>query len=161
MLYSRDGGESFESAGEGSQIWRAGSVMFTPEAILWGTDIGIDHEEQPNYLVRWDRSTHALSKLMQIDGPAYYSTQSTQGVAAIGTAVEGGKNEADGHLRLYWSEDHNHWQSIRLWRRWPAPGLFGPATIQFPASDAPLSHLFFNVSFIMSANDGSLFEVVF
>lgn len=160
MLYSRDGGESFESVGEGLQTWRAGSVIFTPEAVLWGTDIGIDHEDQPNYLVRWDRSTHALHRLMQIDGPAYYSAQSAQGVVAVGTAVERGKNQTDGHLRLYWSEDHHNWQSIRLWRRWPAPGLLGPATIQFPASDAPLSHLFFNVNFVMSANDGSLFELV-
>jgi hypothetical protein len=160
LLYSRDGGESFEAAGEGSQIWRAVSVMFTPEAVLWGTDIGIDHEDQPNYLVRWDRSTRLLSKLIKIDGPAYYSTQSAQGILAVGTAVEGGKNEKDGYLRVYWSENGYDWQKIRLWRKWPAPGLLGPATIMFPVSDAPLPHLLFNVSFVMSAHDGSLFEVV-
>jgi hypothetical protein len=161
LLCSRNGGESFESVGEGAQIWRAVSVMFTPEAVFWATDIGRDHDSQPNYLVRWDRSTHLLSRLMQIDAPAYYSTQTADGRLAVGTAVEGGKNETDGYLRLYWSENHCTWQSIRLWPRWPAPGIFGPATIQFPAGDATLSRLLFGVSFVASANDGSLFEAVF
>ncbi len=76
---------------EEEQIWRAVSVMFTPEAIFWGTDIGIDRDDQPNYLVRWDRSTGLLSKLIPIDGPAYYSARSTQGIAAVATAVEGGE----------------------------------------------------------------------
>ncbi len=161
LLFSRDGGESFELAGGGSQIWRAVSVMFTPEAIFWGTDIGIDRDDQPNYLVRWDRSTGLLSKLIPIDGPAYYSARSTQGIAAVATAVEGGRNEKDRYLRLYWSRDYHEWQSIHLWRRWPAPGILGPAVIAFPVSDAPLPRLLFNVSLAMSAHSGSLFEAVF
>jgi hypothetical protein len=161
IAYSRDGGESFHMIGTGSQVWRAVSVLFTPEAVLWGTDSGFDHDHRRNYIVRWDRSTQVLERLMPIDGPAYYSTQTSQSTLAIGTAVEGGKNEKDGCVHLYWTKDHYTWRNIRLWPRWPLPGLLGPATISFPSSDVPSSRLLFNASFVRSKYNGSLFEVVF
>ena len=157
--YSRDGGASFEPIGGGSQIWRAVSVLFTPEAIFWGTDIGIDHPDQPNYLVRWERSTQVLHRLMQIVGPAYYSAQTAEGILAIGTAVEGGKNQKDKCVHLYLAENDHTWNNIRLWRKWPAPGLLGPSTITFPLSEGPLSRLLFNANFVRSRCDGGLFEM--
>jgi hypothetical protein len=161
MAYSRDGGVNFEAIGGGTQNWRAVSVLFTPEAIFWGTDIGKGRGDQPNHIVRWDRSTHVLHKLMQIDGPAYYSTQTLEGLLVVGTAVERGENVKDKCVHLYWSEDHLGWNNVRLWRRWPLPGLCGPATITFPLSDGPLSRLLFNVNLVLSRHDGSLFEVFF
>lgn len=161
IAYSRDGGLSFETIGGGEQLWRAVSLLFTPEALFWGTDIGIDHDDQPNYLVRWDRKCRRLQRLMPLDGPAYYSAQTAAGALAVGTAVEGGRNEKDGNLHLYWSQDQRHWNNIRLWRRWQLPGLFGPSTLTFPLSNAPLSRLLFNPNFVISRHDGSLFEVVF
>lgn len=157
---SQDGGVSFKVVGEGAQIWRAVSALFTPASVFWGTDIGTKCGTEPNYLVRWDRSTHTLHKLMRIDGPAYYSAQTAAGTLAIGTAVEGGKNEKDGRVHLYWTKDQHVWNNIHLWRRWRVPGAFGPSTITFPLSDAPLSQLLFNPSFVVSRYDGSLFEVV-
>jgi hypothetical protein len=160
ISYSRDGGVSFKAIGGGSQLWRAVSLLFTPEAIFWGTDIGIDHDDQPNYLVRWERSAQMLQKLMPIDGPAYYSAQAADGTWAIGTAVEGGRNEADGRVHLYLTRDQHNWNNLRLWPRWQAPGVFGPATITFPLSDAPLSRLLFNTSLVRSRYNGSFFEVI-
>jgi hypothetical protein len=161
IAYSRDGGETFHLIGGGSQIWRAVSVMITPKAIFWGTDIGIDHEGQRNYLIRWDRSTQKLEKILTIDGPAYYSTQTIQGTMVVGKAVEGGKNEKDQCVHLYWTKDHINWQDMCLWPKYPAPGIFGPATISFPSSDALQSRLLFNVRFIRSRYNGSLFELLF
>jgi hypothetical protein len=160
IAYSRDGGVTFETIGGEEKHWRAVSVLFTPEAILWGTDIG-SKNDQPNYIVRWDRSTHALDKLIQIDGPAYYSTQTLGGLLVVGTAVELGENEKDRNVHLYWSEDHHEWNNVCLWRRWPIPGLFGSATITFPSSTEPLTHLLFNVNLVLSRFNGSLFEIVF
>jgi hypothetical protein len=157
---SQDGGVSFEAIGGGAQIWRAASVLFTPEAILWGTDIGVDHDDQPNHLVRWERSTRVLQTLMCIDGPAYYSAQTAEGTLAIGTAVERGRNEKDRCVHLYLTKDQQTWNNIRLWSRWRVPAAFGPATITFPQSDAPLSRLLFNASCVRSRYDGSLFEIV-
>jgi hypothetical protein len=160
IVLSQDGGVSFEAIGGGSQVWRAVSVLFTPEAILWGTDIGIGHDDQSNYLVRWDRSMRVAQRLMRIDGPAYYSAQTSLGILAIGTAVERGKNEKDGRVHLYWTKDKIVWNNIRLWPRWRLPGVFGPSTITFPLSNAPPSRLLFNSNFVMSRFNGSLFEVI-
>jgi hypothetical protein len=157
---SQDGGVSFQTIGGGSQIWRATSILFTPEAILWGTDIGVDHDDQPNYLVRWERSTRALQTLTGIDGPAFYSAQTADGTMAVGTAIERGRNEKDGRVHLYVTKDQRTWNNIRLWPRWQVPGVFGPSTITFPLSNAPLSRLLFNASFVRSRHDGSLFELV-
>ena len=157
---SRDGGVSFSAVGRGSQIWRAVSALFTPEAILWGTDIGMGDADQPNYIVRWDRSTGALEKLMQTSGPVYYSAQTLDGVLVIGRAVEKGQNETDRNVHLYWSRDHHTWESVRLWRRYPSPAVCGPAAITFPVSNEPLPRLFFNVQMVLSRHNGSMFEFV-
>jgi hypothetical protein len=157
---SRDGGISFEAIGGGTQLWRAVSVIFTPAAVFWGTDIGADQQGEPNHIVRWDRSARSLQTLMKIHGPAYYSTQMLDGRLAIGTAVERAEDELEKRLHLYWTQNGYDWHGVHLWPKWPAPGLLGPSTITFPLSDLPLPRLLFNANFIRSRFDGSLFEII-
>ncbi len=160
IAYSADGGVTFQTIGRGSQIWRAVSLLFTPEAVFWGTDAGIDAGAQENYLVRWDRATHSLQKIQPIDGPAYYSAQLADGTLALGTAVEGGRNEKDGRVHLYWSKDGGVWQNVPLWKKWPLPERFGHAILTFPQSGAAPSRLFFNAHFVRSRDNGALFEMI-
>jgi len=160
IAYSRDGGASFEAIGSGSQIWRAVSVLFTPQAVYWGTDIELYSDDQPNYVVRWERSSNRLQKVLRTDGPAYYSAQ-TQDALVVGTAVEVPWNRESKYVHLYWSKDHRVWHSARLWRKWPLPGVCGPATITFPSSPGPLPCLLLNANLVLSRHNGSLFEVSF
>jgi hypothetical protein len=136
-------------------------MLFTPEAVLWGTDIGIDHDSQTNYLIRWERSTQMLHKVVEIDGPAYYSAPAEGGTLAVGTAVEGGKNEKDKRVHLYLLKDHDLLENIPLWRRWPVIGRLATSLVTFPLSTDPLPRLLFNANFVKSRADGALFEVVF
>jgi hypothetical protein len=42
LLRSTDRGESWETVGSGSQLWRAVGITFRPDAVFWGTDAGSD-----------------------------------------------------------------------------------------------------------------------
>ncbi len=160
MLCSRDGGVTFEPIGAGTQDWRAVSVLFTPEAVLWGTDIGMGEASELNYIVRWDRSTRTLRQLAPLVGPAYYSTVTAQGTLVIGTAVERGGNQKDNYVHLYWLNGQGNWNNARLWRKWPLPGVLGPATITFPLGSAPAPRLLFNANLVLSRYNGALAEAV-
>jgi hypothetical protein len=159
IAYSRDGGDTFTPIGQGSQLWRAVSLMFTPDALYWGMDAGVDAEDQINYLVRWDRRTQKLESLQEIAGPAYYSTQLADDILVLGTAVEGGRNEKDKRTHLYWSVNGDEWHDIQLWPKWPAPEILGHAILTFPLSEKPLKRLLLNGHFIRSWNNGALFEI--
>ena len=69
--YSRDEGETFTWIGEGSQTFRAVSLLFTPMAVSWG----MDSPAVPTHLVRWQRATGRLDVSPQLlPSPAYYAT---------------------------------------------------------------------------------------
>jgi hypothetical protein len=157
ISHSHDGGENFQIIGSGSQLWRAGSLLFTPQAIFWGTDIGIDHNDQSNYIIRYDRGTGEIGKILQTQGPAYYSTQLIDGTQVIGTCVEQANDQNDKFIHLLWTRDLDKWNDMRLWAKLMLPNVFGPAIITFPRSDLPLKHLLFNVYLTQKFN-GSLFE---
>ena len=156
---SSDGGASFQTAGGGSQLWRAGSLMFSREAVYWATDIGFDHNKQPNFIVRFDRKTGSLWKVWQTPGPAYYSACLADGTHVTGTCVEQPNPQNDVFLHLLWTKDWEHWNDLRLWPKIWLPPIAGPATITFPLSAAPASQLYFNV-YLTRRNHGALFKLV-
>ncbi len=159
LLCSRDGGVSFEQVGGGTQLWRAGSILFTCEAIFWGTDIGIDHNNQPNFIVKLDRKTRSLQKVLQIEGPVYYSVKLANGMLVVGSCVEEPNQYNDKCLHLYWTQDQNKWSDLRLWPKMMAPKIIGPATITFPLGSSPLKSVLFNVNLTYWKHNGALFEL--
>lgn len=157
ISYSTDGGISFQIVGGGSQIWRAGSLLFTKQAVFWATDIGFDHNDQQNYILRLDRKTGEIDKVRPTQGPAYYSTRLADGTLVIGTCVEQANDKNDRAIHLLWSKDLENWNDLRLWAKLKLPNVIGPATITFPLSDSPLDYLLFNV-YLTQKYNGSLFE---
>jgi hypothetical protein len=155
---STDGGVSFQIVGAGLQLWRACSLLFTPDAIYWGTDIGIDHNDQPNYIIKLARRTGDINKIQRTYGPSYYSTHLIDNILVIGTCVEQANYQNDKCIHLLWTKDQNIWNDLRLWPRLIAPLIVGTASITFPLSDLPLKSLFFNVNFTQKYT-GSLFEL--
>ena len=158
VMYSDDGGENFTVVGIGSQLWRAGSLVFTPQAIYWGTDIGIDHNDQPNKIIRFDRATGKIDIVQPAPGPAYYSVQLKDGTVVIGTCVEQPNANNDEYIHILWSKDLNHWNDLPLYKKIKLPNIFGPAVIAFPLSDAPLNSLVFNLYLTRKFN-GSLLQI--
>lgn len=122
ILYSTDEGKTFKAIGEGSQQWRAVSLMFDENNVYWGTD----SPNIQNYVYKWDRANEETTEIQKIDGPVYYSTELNNGDLVFATTVEYGKGEWDDAAHV-WVKNKGEklWESIGKWKRLPRTNEFG------------------------------------
>jgi len=127
LFKSTDVGVSWVCIGGGSQEWRAVSVIFTNDALFWGTDAGSDAGNTRNYIVRFDRITHSISLVERIQGPCHGAGALRDGTLFISTGVEGGDNEVDTSAHLWVSRDGKIWREVyaRQKNMWPYIVQFG------------------------------------
>ena len=102
---STDRGETWARVGGGSQLWRAIGLAFAADAVIWGTDAGIDAGTYGNRLVRWDRATQTVSEGQQLQGPVHGITSLPDGTVLLGTGCEGGVNETDARVHVWATRD--------------------------------------------------------
>ncbi len=98
VLYSRDAFRSLDTLGHGSQQWRVCQLVFTEDAVYWGTDTG---EKDFAGIYRWDRLNNEIAKVQQIDGAMFFGTRLANGLIIMSTDREGGKIEKDDHTRIW------------------------------------------------------------
>lgn len=96
--WSDDGFKNIHQIGQGSQIWRACQLVFTEEAIYWGTDTG---SEELSGMYRWDKQKKELERLNKTEGAFFYSTRLEDGTIVMSTDRENFPNEKDNRTRLY------------------------------------------------------------
>ncbi len=127
LFKSTDIGKSWLRIGGGTQNWRAVSVIFTEDALFWGTDAGSDAGYTPNYIVCFDRLSGNISLIQQVQGPCHGSGSLSDGTMFISTGVEGGENEMDASAHLWVSRDGQKWVEVysRLKKKWPHVIQFG------------------------------------
>lgn len=89
--------------GRGSQKWRAVSLVFSEDAVFWGTD-GRSKEHPENVVWRWDRRTREAQQLTVIGSSAFYSARAAR-TAVITTDASRGTAE------LWATDDLVHWAS--------------------------------------------------
>ncbi|TAL17288.1 hypothetical protein EPN96_05520 [bacterium] len=133
LLFRGDeSGENWTNAGGGSQLWRAVGVAFRPEALYWGTDAGSDAGTHPNFVMRFDRKTRELRKVMEVQGPCHGNAALSDGTLVVTTGVEGGQNEKDRSAHLWASRDGVSWEELFSCKKdlWPHIVQFG--VIRFP-----------------------------
>jgi len=133
MLYkSADGGDNWKKVGGGNQLWRAVGLAFRPEAVYWGTDAGWTAGTHPNYVMRFERNTGAIEKVMEVQGPCHGNTTLRNGTLLISTGVERGKNEKDRYAHLWASRDGIAWEELTRFKKdlWFRNLQFG--VIRFP-----------------------------
>jgi hypothetical protein len=111
--YSRNQGETFHKVGSGSQKWRAVSLLFTQEAVFWGTDSSL----YQNWIYRWDRKIGEAKPVCKVDGPIFYSTKLQDGTLIMGRTVEGEKGEWDDMVSIWVSQDGKQWVRKILGKR--------------------------------------------
>jgi len=111
--YSIDKGETFHKVGSGSQKWRAVSLLFTKDAIFWGTD----SSNIQNWICRLDRENGDVKQVCKIDGPIYYSTKLRDGTLIMGRTVQGDKGEWDDMVSIWLSKDGKQWIKKSLGKR--------------------------------------------
>jgi len=84
--------------GTGSQIWRACQLVFSEDALFWGTDTG---SMDLAGIYRWDKITENLTLLKKTDGAIFFGTRLRNDIIVMSTDREGFQNERDEITRLY------------------------------------------------------------
>jgi len=98
IAWSSDGARTLNTIGQGSQIWRVTQLVFTKDALFWGTDTG--SAEVSRGIYRWDRITHKLTQLVEVPKEMFYATRLAEGTIIMSTTSTGGRNEKDNKTRL-------------------------------------------------------------
>jgi len=109
VAWSDDGFNTIQKIGHGSQLWRVCQLIFTEEAVLWGTDTGYEDEAG---IYRWDKETAELKKFQKIDGAVFFGTRLRNGTVVMSTNREGLRNEKDDKTRLFIISEDNQTTSI-------------------------------------------------
>lgn len=69
IMRSTDRFTTIEVVGSGDESWRSVSLVFTADAIFYGSDA----EVARNHIYRLDRKSGRREQLVEVDGPVYYS----------------------------------------------------------------------------------------
>ncbi len=128
----REGG--FRVVGEGSRQWTAVSLMFTPDAVLWGTDA----LREPCAVFRWDRASGETTRVAELDGPVFHSAVLADGRLLVATEIEGAGSDG---VSLWLGEDPGRWVQVLVAPPYRDPERARLGTFSFPLGDplpAPL-----------------------
>jgi hypothetical protein len=96
--WSDDNYRNITPLGYGSQIWRTCQLVFTEDAIFWGTDTG---SRNLAGIYRWDKESNELKKIYETPGAIFFSVKLNNGTMVMSTDREGFPNEEDDKTRLY------------------------------------------------------------
>lgn len=106
FFFSDDGFRSVERVGDGSQTFRAVSLVFEPERIVWLTD---SHLEQ-NRIVSLERKSGELRFHGELPSSTWYTARTSDGVLLATTTVEPGAAIHTRRARLLYSTDGVAWR---------------------------------------------------
>lgn len=137
--FSIDSGEMLTLA-EGSQKFRAVSVLQENDQLIWGSDA----PDEQNYIYRLNRITNKLETICEIDGPAYYSTKNSKDEMFMASTVEDRNKH---NAMIYKSTDTGKsWSVYKTFikDRWH-PKYFGYGVIEFIDGQKNFDKLFYNV----------------
>ncbi len=98
IAWSDDGFKTIRELSAGSQLYRVCQLVFTEDAILWGTDTGSEYEAG---IYRWDKESDECKKLQTVDGAVFFGTRLKNGTVVLSTDREGLKSEKDDKTRLF------------------------------------------------------------
>jgi hypothetical protein len=113
LMRTRDGFETLESFGDGTQIWRAVALFFQPDHVCWLTD---SHLEQ-NYACRMDRRTGTLERGQPVPCSAWYGAPTTERLFVAFTTVEPGPAIQRSESSVLVSRDGFRWEEVRTYRK--------------------------------------------
>lgn len=103
--------------GDGSQAWRAVTLFFEPDRIVWA----MDSESETSYLQVFDRATGVLTRGRAFPGPVWYGKRLAGGRALLQTTVEVGPAVQRQQALVFASTDLVEWQEVGRFDkdRWP------------------------------------------
>jgi hypothetical protein len=94
--------------GDGTQKWRAVSLLFKKNYIIWGMDSPL----QASNLQIFNKKTKKLKKGCSFPGPVWYSKTFSDKSAILQTSVEIGDGVKSNYSSLFYSKDLISWSEI-------------------------------------------------
>lgn len=131
IAWSNNGFKDIHQIGTGSQIWRTTQLVFTEEAIYWGTDTG---SVELAGIYRWDRKSEALSQVHKSAGAILFGTRLHGGTLVFSTDREGFSNEKDKKTRLILIGRDGQVREIACgtWKHWQKGVRYSFAMLRSP-----------------------------
>ncbi len=130
IYYSDDGFKSMERIGDGTQLWRAVSLMFTENTVCWFTDTNLDY----NFFVELDRTTMEATALFDVDNSTLYSCRTADGYYLAASVVEAGDFTKSNSAVIRVSKDCRDWRRVASYEKdGYSPVYFGFGAISFPS----------------------------
>jgi len=126
---SNDKFKTVKLFGQGQQF-KACQLVFTEEAVFWGTDTDIDSIAG---IYRWDRYTSKIEKLQKINGAIFFGTRLANGTIIMSSNREGFQNEIGDKTSLYIIPKDKKITSIECgtWNHKTHPFMFKYAMLRF------------------------------
>jgi hypothetical protein len=113
LFYTNDRFRTLERIGDGSQVWRAVRLFFTPTHVAWL----MDSQDEQNYACRIARHGDHLEVGQPIEATAWYGAQTTDGLCVAFTTVEPGAGIHRMESAVLVSADAFHWQEVHTFRK--------------------------------------------
>lgn len=131
FYFTKDRFESVERVGDGSQLWRAVRLFFTPEHICWLTDSQLEQ----NVSCRMERRTGELELGQALEAPAWYGAHTLEGLFVAFTTVEPGPAVKRNDAAVLVSEDGFEWREVHQFEKdfWKPMKLFKYGVISCPS----------------------------
>ncbi len=125
--------------GEGSQKFRAVSIIQKGDYIIWGTDA----PDEQNYIYSFNRKTNEIKKLREIGGPAYYSTLTSLGEMYIATTIE---DKLKHKAILYKTVNMVEWIEVKEFKKdFLNEKYFGYGLVEFMHGQEKVEKLHYNL----------------
>jgi len=120
--------KNIEKIGDGSQLFRACSLVFTKEKVNWIMDSPLEDV----YQIEMDRKTREIKKTNFFPGSVFYIKQLDEQGYLTSTVQETGPSIKDRFVHLYYSRDLYTWIEIAKFKHDGLPkGYFKFGAIHF------------------------------
>jgi hypothetical protein len=149
MLRTRDCFSTLDVVGTGDESWRAVSIQFTEDAIVYGTDA----EFSQNCIYRIDRRTGDRELLGPINGPVYYSCRDGSDLF-FAVAAEACPSHTDRCAALWCVTNAGRLERVVTLKKdsWHTK-YFMPGTLHFPAGPGIAGRIYFHAVGLSGADN--------
>lgn len=110
---STDKCENMTVFGQGAQMWRAVSLLFTKDYLYWGMDS--TDSTQPAYIIRCARDNPVPELLKKVNAPIYYAWKTARGELLFATNPESNGSQYPA-VNIYYSRDGIEFNVIFSWQ---------------------------------------------
>lgn len=148
FYYTDDEFKTVHKFSGGDQSWRAVSLVFNADNILWGMDAGKDApKEAVNYTYKWNFTSSKRTKLTSFANPTYHSTSTAANETFWGVNFEPGRKQLTEEAASIWcSDQHLNWQKLFTlpYKKSVITGVSRYGYVFLPSGIMPENTLLFN-----------------